>query len=85
MNKYKNKPDYVTFKEAVCMVGKSATCFRKYAERLQIYGEREGRCTYFHRKDIETLHEFFGWGAQDLIARLEVMTGKKVKLITIQR
>lgn len=79
-NPYKESPDYLTFGEAVDEVGVALSTFRKYAERLGIYGERISRYTYYRREDVETLRSIFSWGAQDLIVRLETMTGKKVYL-----
>lgn len=80
-NPYEDNPDYVTFAEAADIVGKSLTTFRKYADRMRICGIHVGRCTYYRREEIETLRDLLSSGAQELIARIEAMTGKKVKLI----
>lgn len=79
-NPYKDNPDYVTFAEAANMVGKSLTTFRKYADRMRICGIHVGRCTYYRRDKIETLRDILSFGAQELIAKLEAMTGGKVTI-----
>ncbi len=79
-NPYKDNPDYMTFAEAVDMTGKAIETFRKYANKMLIYGERVGRCTYYRREDIEQLCAFFSWGTQELVQRLEILTGGKVTI-----
>ena len=79
-DQFKDNSDYVTFREAVEMVCKSPHTFRKYAERIRVCGTHIGRNTYYRREDIEYLREFITQGAQDLIARLEAMTGGKVEI-----
>lgn len=79
-DQFKDSPDYVTFSEAVGMIRKSPHTFRKYAERMGICGTHIGRNTYYRREEIEMLVDFFNQGTQDLIARLEAMTGGKVTI-----
>ena len=77
---YKDNPDYLTSRQSCEELGIWPLTFKRYVERYAIVGIECGRCTYYHRNDIETMRNFFSWGAQDLVIRLETMTGGKVTI-----
>ena len=78
----RQNPDFITFKEAVEMVGMYPPTFKKYAERFGISGARVGRCTYYKKDEVERMRVALRDDNVDiLIQAIELRTGKKVQLI----
>ena len=67
--------------EALRELGIAYITFERYCHRLGIEGEREGRCTYYEREQIETLRKLLDSKVPTWIILIEKETGKKVKLI----
>ncbi len=80
-NYYKNNSNFLTQRMACDELGIHPITFNKYAERFCVIPHYCGKYKYYHREDIEKMQDFFSWGAQDLITRIEKMTGKKVQLV----
>ncbi len=79
-NPYSGKPQYLTQTEACDELGISKMTFRTYAQRYELKSEKWSKYKYYRRQDVEEIKQFLSWGAQDLIVRIETMTGKKVYL-----
>ena len=72
---------YMTQREAKDFLGMHFETFRRYAERFGIKGERQGRCLYYKRTDIEHLDKALQSRVPTLIRLLEELTGCQVNLI----
>lgn len=82
MNKdKKDSLDYMTQSEALKELGIAYVTFERYCHRLGIEGEREGRCTYYQREQIEKLRKLLESKVPTWINLIEKETGKKVKLV----
>lgn len=82
MNKdKKDSLNYMTQGEALKELGISYITFERYCRRLGIAGEREGRCTYYERDQIQRLKKLLDSKVQTWINLIEKQTGKEVRLI----
>ena len=82
MNKEKKDSlDYMTKSEALKELGIAYVTFERYCHRLGIEGEREGRCTYYQREQIEKLRKLLESKVPTWINFIEKETGKKVRLV----
>lgn len=81
MKKERQFTDYMTQSEALRELGVAYITFERYCHRLGIEGEREGRCTYYEREQIEMLRKLFDSKVTTWISLIEKETGKKVKLV----
>lgn len=82
MNKdKKGSLDYMTQGEALKELGIAYITFERYCLRIGIVGEREGRCTYYEREQIEQLKKLLTSKVQTWINLLEKATGKQVRLV----
>ena len=82
MNKdKKDSLDYMTQGEALRELGIAYITFERYCHRLGIEGEREGRCTYYQREQIEKLRKLLESKVPTWIKLIEKETGKKVRLV----
>ena len=80
-NPFRNDPKYITFGEAVELLGVWPPAFRRYAERFGIKGQRVGTRNYFVREEVEHLNMALKDNVDILIKALEYRTGKKVQLV----
>lgn len=81
MNKdKKDSLDYMTQSEALKELGIAYVTFERYCLRLGIEGEREGRCTFYEREQIEQLKKLLNGKVQTWINLIEKETGKEVRL-----
>lgn len=80
-NPYKNDPQFFSTNQACEFVGVHPITFKKYIDRFCFQSFRHSKYTYYRKEDVEAVRDFFSWGAQELITRLETLTGKKVQLI----
>ena len=81
MSKEKKYSDWMNQSEALKEVGVAYITFERYCHRLGIEGEREGRCTYYQREQIEKLRKLLDSKVPTWINLIEKETGKKVKLV----
>jgi len=81
MSKEKKYSDWMNQTEALKEVGVAYITFERYCHRLGIEGEREGRCTYFQREQIEKLRKLLESKVPTWINLIEKETGKKVRLV----
>ncbi len=78
---YRNDPAYVTQTEAARLCGKDVITFKRYAERFGVPKTAIGKYTFYKKEDVEMINEWAHQGAEDLVRRIEQLTGKKVQLI----
>jgi len=82
MNKdKKDSLDYMTQSEALKELGIAYVPLERYCRRLGIEGEREGRCTFYAREQIEQLKKLLNGKVQTWINLIEKETGKEVRLV----
>jgi len=81
MSKEKKYSDWMNQTEALKEVGVAYITFERYCHRLGIEGEREGRCTYYQREQIEKLRKLLESKVPTWINLIEKETGKKVRLV----
>ena len=81
MKKERQTSDWLNQSEALKEVGVAYITFERYCRRLGIEGEREGRCTYYKREQIQQLKKLLDSKVQTWINLLEKSTGKEVRLI----
>ena len=82
MNKdKKDSLNYMTQGEALKELGIAYITFERYCRRLGIEGEREGRCTYYQREQIQQLKKLLVSKVQTWINLIEKETGKEVRLV----
>lgn len=81
MSKEKKYSDWMNQSEALKEVGVAYITFERYCHRLGIEGEREGRCTYYQREQIEKLRKLLESKVPTWINLIEKETCKKVRLV----
>ncbi len=81
MNKdKKDSLDYMTQSEALKEVGMAYLTFARYCRILGIESEREGRCTYYSRQQIQMFKQLLNEKVQSYIRLIEKETGGKVRI-----
>ena len=66
--------------EVLKEVGMAYLTFARYCRILGIQGEREGRYTFYSRKQIDMFKQLLSEQVQGHIRAIEKLTGKHVKL-----
>ena len=79
--KYQQSLDYMTQGEALTELGIAYITFERYCRRFGIEGEREGRCTYYERSQIQYMKHLLDSKVPNFIIAIEKETGKKIKLV----
>jgi hypothetical protein len=76
----KDNPEWLTQSEALQEVGMAYLTFARYCRILGIQGEREGRYTFYSRKQIDMFKQLLNEEVQGHIRAIMKLTGKQVKL-----
>lgn len=81
MNKEKkDNPDYLSQGEVLRELNLNYITFERYCRKLGIEGEREGRCTYYSRLQIQMFKQLLTEQVRAYIRNIERLTGKEVRL-----